>query len=40
VSGRDSNRYELDRITGASRLIGPTGVEVVSSLSLRVFPQR
>jgi outer membrane protein assembly factor BamB len=40
VGGGDGNLYELDQITGASKLIGPTGVEVVSGLSLRVFPQR
>jgi hypothetical protein len=37
VGGDDGNLYELDRVTGASRLIGPTGVEVVSGLSLRVL---
>jgi hypothetical protein len=30
----------LDPVTGASTLIGLTGVEVVSGLSLRVFPRR
>ena len=28
--------YELDPVTGAATLIGPTGVEVVSGMSLRV----
>jgi parallel beta-helix repeat protein len=37
VGGDDGNLYELDRVTGASRLIGPTGVEVVSGMSLRVL---
>ncbi len=40
VAGSDGNLYELDRVTGASRLIGPTGVEVVRGMSLRVFPRR
>ena len=40
VGGDDSDLYELDPVTGASRLIGPTGVEQVSGMSLRVFPQR
>jgi hypothetical protein len=40
VGGDDGNLYELDRVTGASRLIGPTGVEVVSGMSQRVLPQR
>ena len=40
VAGGDGNLYELDPVTGASRLIGPTGVEVVSGMSLRVFPLR
>jgi hypothetical protein len=39
VAGGD-NLYQLDPVTGASRLIGPTGVEVVSGMSLRVFPRR
>lgn len=38
--GSDGNLYQVDPSTGASWLIGPTGVEVVSGLSLRVFPQR
>jgi len=29
--------YELNPVTGASTLIGPTGVEVVSGMSLRVL---
>jgi hypothetical protein len=40
VAGGDGNLYQLDRVTGASRLIGPTGVEVVSGMSLRVLPRR
>jgi hypothetical protein len=40
VAGSDGNLYQVDPVTGVSRLIGPTGVEVVSGLSLRVFPQR
>ena len=40
VAGSDGNLYQLDPITGASTLIGPTGVEVVNGMSLRVFPQR
>lgn len=37
VGGDDGNLYELDPVTGASRLIGPTGVEQVSGMSLRVL---
>jgi outer membrane protein assembly factor BamB len=37
VAGGDGNLYELDPGTGASTLIGPTGVEVVSGMSLRVL---
>ena len=37
VGGHDGNLYELDPATGASRLLGPTGVEVVSGMSLRVL---
>jgi hypothetical protein len=37
VGGDDGNLYELDPVTGASTLIGPTGVEVVSGMSLRVL---
>ena len=40
VAGSDGNLYQVDPVTGASRLIGPTGVEVVSGMSLRVFPRR
>jgi hypothetical protein len=40
VAGSDANLYEINPVTGASRLIGPTGVEAVSGLSLRGFPQR
>ena len=40
VAGSDGNLYELDPVTGASTLISPTGVEVVSGLNLRVFPRR
>ena len=37
VAGSDGNLYELDPVTGAATLIGPTGVEVVSGMSLRVL---
>lgn len=37
ASGSDGNLYEIDPVTGASTLIGPTGVEVVSGMSLRVW---
>jgi hypothetical protein len=37
VAGDDGNLYQLDLRTGASTLIGPTGVEVVSGMSLRVL---
>jgi hypothetical protein len=37
VGGSDGNLYELDPATGTSTLIGPTGVEVVSGMSLRVL---
>ena len=37
VAGRDDNLYELDPVTGASTLIGPTGVEAVGGMSLRVL---
>jgi hypothetical protein len=40
VGGGDGNLYQLDPLTGASTLIGPTGVEAVSGMSQRVFPQR
>jgi hypothetical protein len=40
VASSDGNLYELDPVTGASTLISPIGVEVVSGLSLRVFPRR
>ena len=40
VGGSDGNLYQVDPVTGASRLIGPTGVEVVSGMSLRAFPRR
>jgi hypothetical protein len=36
VAGGDSNLYELDPVTGASTLIGPTGVEAVGGMTLRV----
>ena len=36
----DGNLYELDPVTGASTLLGPTDVEVMRGMSLRVFPQR
>jgi sugar lactone lactonase YvrE len=37
VAGRDRNLYELDRRTGASTLIGPTGVEFIGGMTLRVL---
>jgi hypothetical protein len=37
VAGRDGNLYELDPVTGASTLIGPTGVEFIGGMSLRVL---
>jgi hypothetical protein len=37
VACGDDNLYELDPLTGASTLLGPTGVEVVSGMSLRVL---
>jgi hypothetical protein len=37
VAGRDGNLYELDPVTGASTLIGPTGVGSVNGMSLRVW---
>jgi hypothetical protein len=37
VAGNDGNLYQVDPVTGASRLIGPTGVEAVSGMSLRVL---
>jgi outer membrane protein assembly factor BamB len=40
VAGSDGNLYQVDQVTGAARLIGPTGVEVVSGMSLRVLPRR
>jgi hypothetical protein len=40
VTGSDGNLYQVDPATGAATLIGPTGVEVVSGMSLRVFPPR
>ena len=33
----DGNLYELNAVTGASRLIGPTGVEQMSGMSQRVL---
>jgi hypothetical protein len=38
VAGGDGNLYEIDPVTGAATLIGPTGVEAVSGMSLRVLP--
>jgi hypothetical protein len=38
VAGQDRNLYQLDPRTGASTLIGPTGVETVNSMTLRVVP--
>jgi hypothetical protein len=35
VTGRDDNLYVLDSVTGASTLLGPTGVEQLSGMSLR-----
>jgi hypothetical protein len=40
IGGNDGNLYQVDPVTGAATLIGPTGVEEVSGMSLRVFPQR
>jgi len=40
VAGSDGNLYQLDPVTGASTLIGPTSVEIVSGMSLRVLPRR
>jgi hypothetical protein len=40
VAGSDGNLYQLNPVTGASTLLSPTGVEVVSGMSLRVFPRR
>jgi outer membrane protein assembly factor BamB len=37
VAGGDGSLYELDPVTGTSTLIGPTGVEVVSGMSLRML---
>jgi hypothetical protein len=37
MAGNDGNLYQLDPATGAARLIGPTGVELVSGMSLRVL---
>jgi outer membrane protein assembly factor BamB len=37
VGGDDGNLYQVDPVTGAATLIGPSGVEEVSSLSLRVL---
>jgi hypothetical protein len=36
VAGRDHNLYELDPVTGAATLIGPTGVEYIAGMTLRV----
>jgi parallel beta-helix repeat protein len=36
VAGHDGNLYELDPVTGASTLIGPTGVEFIGGMTLRV----
>ena len=33
----DGNLYELDWVTGAPTLLGPTGIEVVSGMNLRVL---
>ena len=38
VAGRDRNLYELDPVTGASTLIGPTGVSYIGGMTLRVLP--
>ena len=37
VAGSDGNLYDLDPVTGASTLIGPTGVEALTGMSLRVW---
>jgi hypothetical protein len=36
VAGGDRNLYQLDLRTGASTLIGPTGVESITGMTLRV----
>jgi hypothetical protein len=35
VAGGDGNLYQLDPVTGASTLIGPTGVESIGDMTLR-----
>ena len=37
VAGGDGNLYELDPVTGASTLIGPTGVEFIAGMTLRMI---
>jgi hypothetical protein len=37
VAGGDGNLYQLDPVTGASTLIGPTGVESIGDMTLRVL---
>jgi parallel beta-helix repeat protein len=37
VAGSDGNLYQLDPRTGASTLIGPTGVDTINSMTLRVI---
>jgi hypothetical protein len=36
TGGSDGNLYQVDPVTGAATLIGPSGVEEVSGMSLRV----
>jgi hypothetical protein len=38
VVGIDDHLYELDPVTGASTLIGPTEVAFIPGMSLRVLP--
>ena len=37
TGGSDGNLYQVDPVTGAATLIGPSGVEEVSGMSLRVL---
>ena len=37
--GSDGNLYELDPVTGASTLIGPTGGACIDGMTLRVLRQ-
>jgi parallel beta-helix repeat protein len=38
VAGRDRNLYQLDPVTGASTLVGPTEVAFIAGMTLRVLP--